>query len=210
MKNKKFYTVWIGKEPGIYKDWETCSEQVNGFKGAKYKSFPSLQEAETAFQAGPDNYFIKELKQEKASWKTLTEGRPEANSISVDAACSGNPGVMEYRGVYTETGTEIFHQGPFQKATNNIGEFLAIVHALAWLKKNDLELPVYTDSRTAITWLKNKEVKTKLVRTEENEKVFELIQRALNWLDTNHYNVPVMKWNTNLWGENPADFGRKS
>lgn len=210
MKNNKFYTVWIGEIPGVYQDWETCSEQVNGFKGAKYKSFPSLQEAETAFQAGPDNYFIKELKQEKASWKTLTEGRPEANSISVDAACSGNPGVMEYRGVYTETGTEIFHQGPFQKATNNIGEFLAIVHALAWLKKNDLELPVYTDSRTAITWLKNKEVKTKLVRTEENEKVFELIQRALNWLDTNHYNVPVMKWNTNLWGENPADFGRKS
>jgi len=210
MKNNKFYTVWIGKIPGVYQDWETCSEQVNGFKGAKYKSFPSLQEAETAFQAGPDNYFIKELKQEKASWKTLTEGRPEANSISVDAACSGNSGVMEYRGVYTETGTEIFHQGPFQKATNNIGEFLAIVHALAWLKKNDLELPVYTDSRTAITWLKNKEVKTKLVRTEENEKVFELIQRALNWLDTNHYNVLVMKWNTNLWGENPADFGRKS
>lgn len=210
MKNNKFYTVWIGEIPGVYQDWETCSEQVNGFKGAKYKSFPSLQEAEAAFQAGPDNYFIKELKQEKASWKALTESRPEANSISVDAACSGNPGVMEYRGVYTETGTEIFHQGPFQKATNNIGEFLAIVHALAWLKKNDLELPVYTDSRTAITWLKNKEVKTKLVRTEENEKVFELIQRALFWLDTNHYNVLVMKWNTNLWGENPADFGRKS
>ncbi|NLN95040.1 MAG: ribonuclease H [Bacteroidales bacterium] len=210
MKNNKFYTVWIGRVPGVYQDWETCSEQVNGFKGAKYKSFPSLQEAEAAFQAGPDNYFIKELKQEKASWKTLAEGRPEANSISVDAACSGNPGVMEYRGVYTETGTEIFHQGPFQKATNNIGEFLAIVHALAWLKKNDLELPVYTDSRTAIIWLKNKEVKTKLVRTEENEKVFELIQRALYWLDTNHYNVLVMKWNTNLWGENPADFGRKS
>ncbi len=210
MKNNKFYTVWIGEIPGVYQDWETCSEQVNGFKGAKYKSFPLLQEAEAAFQEGPDNYFIKELKQEKVSWKTLTEGRPEANSISVDAACSGNPGVMEYRGVYTETGTEIFHQGPFQKATNNIGEFLAIVHALAWLKKNDLELPVYTDSRTAITWLKNKEVKTKLVRTEENEKVFELIQRALFWLDTNHYNVLVMKWNTNLWGENPADFGRKS
>ncbi|MGB4205003.1 MAG: ribonuclease H family protein [Bacteroidales bacterium] len=210
MKNKKFYTVWIGKVPGVYQDWETCSEQINGFKGAKYKSFPSLQEAEAAFQEGPDNYFNKELKQEKASWKTLTEGRPEANSISVDAACSGNPGDMEYRGVYTETGTEIFHQGPFQKATNNIGEFLAIVHALAWMKKNDLELPVYTDSKTAITWLKNKEVKTKLVRTEENEKVFELIQRALYWLDNNSYNVPVMKWDTNLWGENPADFGRKS
>lgn len=105
MKNNKFYTVWIGEIPGVYQDWETCSEQVNGFKGAKYKSFPSLQEAEAAFQEGPDNYFIKELKQEKVSWKTLTEGRPEANSISVDAACSGNPGVMEYRGVYTETGS---------------------------------------------------------------------------------------------------------
>ena len=56
-------------------------------------------------------------------------------SIAVDAACSGNPGNMEYRGVYTKTKEQIFHQGPFPQGTNNIGEFLALVHGLAFFKK---------------------------------------------------------------------------
>lgn len=42
---------------------------------------------------------------------------------------------MEYRGVDTKTRKQIFIQGPFEEGTNNIGEFLAIVHGLALLKK---------------------------------------------------------------------------
>ncbi len=209
MKKKKYYTVWIGREPGIFDQWEKCAAQVVGFNGAVYKSFCTLREAEAAFLADPDEYVGKEMVMAPVSWKTVDEGGPERNSISVDAACSGNPGTMEYRGVFTETGTEIFRQGPFPLATNNIGEFLAIVHALAWMKKNKQELPVYSDSGTAITWIKKKQVKTKMVRSNENEKIFELLQRAVNWLNTNRFNVPVVKWKTAEWGEIPADFGRK-
>ena len=130
-------------------------------------------------------------------------------SLSVDASCSGNPGVMEYRGVYTDTRQEIFRIGPFQEATNNIGEFLAVVHGLAWLKQQKSSMPVYTDSVTARAWVRNKKCKTTLQVCEANRKLFELVERAEKWLRNNTYTNPVLKWDTQQWGENPADFGKK-
>lgn len=130
-------------------------------------------------------------------------------SLSVDAACSGNPGRMEYRGVDTGTGRVIFHVGPFEQATNNIGEFLALVHALALLKKQNLNLPVYSDSVTARAWVRNKKCKTTLERSPANRPVFELVERAEIWLQNNTCSNPVLIWDTKNWGEIPADFGRK-
>jgi ribonuclease HI len=131
-----------------------------------------------------------------------------ADAIAVDAACSGNPGPIEYRGVYLKTGEEIFHFGPV-KGTNNIGEFLAIVHALALLQQKGIEMTVYSDSKTAQCWVRQKRVKTTLKRTQETEKLFQLIERAENWLRTHSYTTPILKWETEKWGEVPADFGRK-
>ncbi|KAA6303564.1 MAG: Ribonuclease H [Candidatus Ordinivivax streblomastigis] len=131
------------------------------------------------------------------------------NSLSVDAACSGNPGIMEYRGVFTATGEEIFHQGPFQQGTNNIGEFLALVHGLALLKKQNSTIPVYSDSVSAMAWVRNKKAKTTLEHCEANKILFELLARAENWLKTNTCLNPILKWETREWGEIPADFGRK-
>ena len=136
-------------------------------------------------------------------------GQPNYNSISVDAASSGNPGKMEYRGVDTKSKKQLFIQGPFEEGTNNIGEFLAIVHGLAFLKKIDSDKIIYTDSRTAISWVKKKNCNTKLEPNEKNRALFELIDRALIWLKNNTYKTPVVKWETKAWGEIPADFGRK-
>ena len=83
----------------------------------------------------------------------------KANAWAVDAACSGNPGPMEYRGVYLLTGQEIFHFGPVY-GTNNIGEFLAIVHALALMKQKGLQMTIYSDSRNALGWVNQKKCKT--------------------------------------------------
>ncbi len=132
----------------------------------------------------------------------------ENEAIAVDAACSGNPGPMEYRGVHLPTGKEIFHFGPVQ-GTNNIGEFLAIVHALALLKQKNLTLPIYSDSRTAQIWVKKRKCKTTLERTPRTEALYQLIARAERWLQTNDYANKIIKWDTANWGEVPADFGRK-
>ena len=130
------------------------------------------------------------------------------NSLAVDAACSGNPGPMEYRGVHIASRQEIFHFGPM-KGTNNIGEFLAIVHGLALLKKKGFDMPIYSDSANAISWVRQKKCKTKLPRTPETEELFLLIERAEKWLQGNTYTTRILKWETKEWGEIPADFGRK-
>ena len=204
MLKKKYYVIWKGIAPGIYDSWDESKKQIDGFEGALYKSFGTKEEAVEAFRSGPAGYFQKRKKAPPVPGQMIKE------SLSVDAACSGNPGRMEYRGVNTGTGEVLFNVGPFEQATNNIGEFLAIVHALALLKKQNLNIPVYSDSETGILWVKQKKCKTKLQPAEENGTVFELIRRAETWLQNNTYSNPVLKWNTKCWGEIPADFGRKT
>jgi len=208
MPKNKWYVIWKGLEPGVYDSWNECQKQIKGYDGALYKSFASEEEARKAFQSSPYIYIGKENK--KGSQKaSLSNQSIIQNSLSVDAACSGNPGVMEYRGVYTATGEEIFRKGPYPDATNNIGEFLALVHGLAFLKNKKSNLPIYSDSATAMAWIKKKKCNTKLEPTEQNKLVFEYIARAEKWLNTHSYSTPVYKWDTEHWGEIPADFGRK-
>jgi len=206
----KFFVVWEGKEPGIYKSWEDCKRQVHGFEGAIYKGFTTEAEAREAMVSPCWDYVGKNAKTKKPSTDEITKvGLPNMESLSVDAACSGNPGAMEYRGVYTKTGEEIFHQGPFKNGTNNIGEFLALVHGLALLKQKNSPLPIYTDSKTALAWVKAKKTKSLLEKNEANTVLFDLISRAEKWLRENEYTTQIIKWETSVWGEIPADFGRK-
>jgi ribonuclease HI len=206
-KGKKFYVVWSGLNPGIYLSWDACQAQIKGVKGAVYKSFDSKEEAERAYASPAYSYMKK-----KADTPTFTlDTLPpvvERYALAVDAACSGNPGPMEYRGVYLGDGKEIFHFGPVH-GTNNIGEFLAIVHALAMLDKQGLKMTIYSDSRTAISWVRKKCCKTQLERNEETEQLFQLIERAEAWLKSHRVTNPIVKWETEQWGEVPADFGRK-
>lgn len=208
-KKQKYYVVWNGHNPGIYTSWSACQKQINGFAGAKYKSFENPAEAEIAFSESSDKYIGQNKKPRRISPK-LSGHDIIWESISVDAACSGKSGLMEYRGVWSGDRAEIFHQGPFEMGTNNVGEFLALVHGLAYLKKNNIEqIPIYSDSKTALSWLRKKEVKTTLKKTAKNKVLFDLIERALLWLRSNTYTTTVIKWDTAHWGEIPADFGRK-
>lgn len=210
-KKKKYYTVWKGHKTGVFDNWNDCKAQITNFEGAQYKSFPSFDAAKAALKG---NYFDyvgknKSFKSELSAEQLKKIGQPNYNSISVDAASSGNPGKMEYRGVDTKTKKQLFIQGPFEEGTNNIGEFLAIVHGLALLKKNNSDRIIYTDSRTAISWVKKKACNTKLERNAKNKALFELVDRAVNWLKNNTYSTVIVKWETKAWGEIPADFGRK-
>lgn len=205
MTKQKFYVVWRGRVTGIYRSWKECEEQIKGFEAARYKSFESEKEAEEAFAAGPPPFnSIGKPRKTVAS-----SAKPILQSISVDAACSGNPGVMEYQGVDTSNRKKLFHKGPYPEGTVNIGEFLAIVHGLGYLKQRGLSIPIYSDSMTAIKWVKDKRANTKLERNEINRELFHLVERAEYWLKTNTYTNPILKWKTAEWGEIYADFGRK-
>lgn len=210
MAKQKYYVIWEGHTPGIYTTWEAAKRQVDGYAQAKYKSFESRAEAEKAFKG---NYWAFVKKSDTAP-KAASGKAPRSaiirESVAVDAACSGNPGKMEYRGVYTADSRELFHMGPLEDGTNNIGEFLAIVHALAMLKQQGKpSMPIYSDSKTAQGWVKKGKCNTKLDRTGHNDSIFELIERAERWLAANKITNPIIKWETEAWGEIPADFGRK-
>lgn len=210
-KNKKYYTVWKGHRRGVFDSWDDCKAQIKDFQGAQYKSFSTLDLAKEALKGNYKDYIGKtsSFKSELSAQQLKKIGQPNYHSISVDAASSGNPGKMEYRGVDTKTKKQLFIQGPFEEGTNNIGEFLAIVHALAFLKKNKSDRIIYTDSKTAISWVKKKRCNTKLVQNAKNKVLFDLIDRAVNWLKNNTYQTVIVKWETKAWGEIPADFGRK-
>lgn len=133
----------------------------------------------------------------------------KANAWAVDAACSGNPGPMEYKGIDLQTGAQVFHFGPLH-GTNNIGEFLAIVHALALMEKMGIkDKIIYSDSYNAILWVKKKYCKTKLERNENTKQLYQIIARAEQWLRSHAVTTPILQWETRRWGDIPADFGRK-
>ena len=210
MKPKKYYVVWFGNPTGIFDSWEKCKKAIDGVKGAQYKSFNSLAEAKIAYEKEYADYKGVNTKKKTLSKDELAKiGEPNLYSIAVDAASSGNPGKMEYRGVDTQTGKQLFHKGPFAEGTNNIGEFLALVHGLAYLKNKNSNRIIYSDSKIAIGWVKSKKCKTKLQPNRKNQALMELVTRAENWLKTNTFSTKILKWETAAWGEIPADFGRK-
>ena len=202
MTRQKYYVVWKGNKPGIYQSWERCQNEIKNVKGALFKSFSDEAEAKKAYEQGYETY------KKTLDFIDISDG-PELNSISVDAASSGNPGIMEYQGVDTNTKEVLFKMGPFNNATNNIGEFLALVHGIAILEKDLKKRIIYSDSVTAMSWVRKKRCQTKLKRNDENEEVFILIDRATKWLKENNYSATIKKWETKKWGEIPADFGRK-
>jgi len=206
MPKTKYYVVWKGRRKGVFSSWDECSAQVTGFPDAEYKSFASLEAARAAFSGSYKDHRGKPVSSNQWLFAPV---KPVLPSLSVDAACSGSPGPVEYRGVEVESGRQIFRQGPFLDGTNNIGEFLAIVHALKWLKENKKDWPVYSDSGTALAWLRNGKAKTTLRKNAANHRLFEQLESAENWLRRNPLTNQILKWDTHAWGENPADFGRK-
>lgn len=207
----KYYVVWRGRLTGIFDSWEECRKQTEGYERAQYKGYPTLELAEAAHKLNYWQAIKQGIGNREEGRETLLNSQHSIQlpSLSVDAACSGNPGVMEYRGVDTATGREIFRMGPYPDGTNNVGEFLALVHGISLMQKNSCNLPIYSDSVSAIAWVRAKQCKTKLMRTERNIPLFDLIARAERWLQSNTYSNQILKWDTPNWGEIPADFGRK-
>jgi len=210
MAKKKYYVVWEGRKTGIFDSWNDCNEQINGFKKARYKSFKTLEMAKEAFSKSYFELAGKAIFESELTSDQLAKiGDPILDSISVDGAWNTSTGQVEYQGVDTRSGEVLFHHGPLEDGTNNIVEFLGIVHALAYCKQKNSLLPIYSDSKVAMGWVRDVKARTKHPKSEKNEKLFELMDRAIKWLKNNEFKNEILKWETKAWGENPADFGRK-
>ena len=210
---RRYYVVWEGHAPGVYDTWEECEEQVKGFPGARFKAFSSPDDAVAAFRRGPGSDLdifrtIASRRAEHINYEAIPEIRLDA--LAVDGACSRNPGPMEYRGVWVSSGVELFRVGPLADGTNNIGEYLAIIHAAALLARMGLPAtPIYSDSRTAQAWIRARHSRTTVRRTATNGRLMDILDRANAWIATHTITNTILKWDTEKWGEIPADFGRK-
>ncbi|MCC5921456.1 MAG: ribonuclease H family protein [Cyclobacteriaceae bacterium] len=208
-KKLKWYVVWKGVKTGVFDSWSECQAQIAGYTGAQYKSFESLSEAEKAYNKGASDYIGKGSVKSSTGKAKVSRNNIIWDSIAVDAAASSASKLMEYRGVFTKSKKEIFRSEAYYGGTNNIGEFLAIVHALALSKAKGYNGPIYTDSKTAMSWVKKKKANTKFDAQLADPAIKELIDRAEKWLSTNTFENHLLKWETESWGEIPADFGRK-
>jgi len=225
MAKQKYYVVWVGKKPGIYTSWSDCQQQVNGFEGAKFKAYESKAEAEKAYAQGWQSHWgnnkgkaassasgyaaSKSKKTVSSASAASVQEEIDYHTISVDVGTSGNPGPIEYKGVDTKTGEVLFSVGPIPNGTNNLGEYLAIVHALAFIAKTGDTRNIYSDSMTAMKWVKQKSPNTNLARNASTQEMWDLVDRATDWLKSNTYSTKIMKWQTERWGEIKADYGRK-
>jgi len=135
--------------------------------------------------------------------------------IAVDGYCLNNPGKGGYQGfvLSKDKGKERLFEKHLQGVTtNNIVEFLAIVHAIAEMNKQGIEdFVIYTDSKTAIAWLWKKKVNTNLYLNLKTADSWTLINRAVDYLNTKARFNPenIVFWDKRKHGENPADFGHK-
>ncbi len=122
---------------------------------------------------------------------------------------------MEYRGVELNTRKEVFRSPIYPVGTNNLGEFLAIYEAIRYIenlekKKSKKKYEcIFSDSETALAWMRSKKIKTTLEYTEETKELLEKVQEALTRVKTHDFNIPIRKRETDVRGEIPADFDRK-
>lgn len=127
-----------------------------------------------------------------------------SQGIAVDAAHSVKNKKTEFRGVDLKTGKVLFYKD-LGNQTINIGEFLAIVEAVKYIIDHDFQPKViFSDSTTAISWFKNK----RTASGKRNPRLMkaEIYLRAIAyWVDE----IEVIKWDSQKFGEIPADFGNK-
>ncbi|WP_429037279.1 viroplasmin family protein [Aeromonas media] len=218
MSKSTHYVVWVGRVPGVYSSWAETELQTKGFSGAKFKGFPSLAAAELAFAgdlgvsiAGKPH--IMPVGVGKAA--SHAGGRPGAPYLSVDAAYSSKTNLVEWRGVLvTQSGQkEVFRSSPYVGGSANVGEYLAIVDGIKWICEHmgDATLPIYSDSFNAQTWVARKAHNSNVPSCDA---IRGMLDEANAFLQAGGYDkvkrrIPLRDWVTKLWGEIPADFGRK-
>lgn len=199
----KYYVIFNTENRGIYDTWGECQEKTKGVSGVKFKSFKNRSLAETALNEN----LIESKENEK-----IKDLFPKIG-FATDGACNVKKRIGQYQIYDLEKNKMIFTSKEFENTTNNQMEFLALMHALILCE--DLKVledikydnyPIYTDSITAISWLKNNKLNSNI---DYDSIVGKEIKKMLNWLKNNQYNNKIIKWETKNLGEIPADFGRK-
>ena len=138
MAAKKYYAVLKGMKTGIFETWDACKESVDGYPGAQYKSFKTLDEARVYL--GEEVEVTTVVKNSKAPLGN--EKREDALVAYVDGSYEhsvqtygfGCVFLLPDGSIYTENGGG---QNPESAALRNVtGEMLGAMFAVQFAMKN--------------------------------------------------------------------------
>ncbi len=135
---KKFYVVWAGRETGVFDNWAYTKKLVDKFPQAKYKSFPSQDEAQAAFSKGGPvkaSSSSKNVKKAKPATSAIMDSQFNVH-IYCDGACEPNPGesssgVAVYENMQL---TQLWYGLYNPHGTNNTAELNALFQSLLLAK----------------------------------------------------------------------------
>jgi ribonuclease HI len=155
-KPKKYYAVARGRNPGIFTAWfgpGGAEGQIRRYPGARYKGFPSIEEARKWMESQAETAASAKKKgSSKAGSDTAPDGPGDTTGkilVYTDGGCRGNPGAGGYgAGLHDgEERTELARG--FRLTTNNRMELLACIVALEALKTPS-DVVLHSDSRYVV------------------------------------------------------------
>ena len=190
-KKKNFYSVARGRNTGIFSAWfgpGNAESQIKGFEGARYKGFPTIEDARAwlkSMESGSGSSSGKSSARKKsaaADSSAFHEPVPEAGTVLMytDGGCSYNPGPGGYGVVILRGGQRLELSGGFRLTTNNRMELAACIEGLKALETPS-KVTVISDSRYLVDaatkgwarkWQKNGWMRTK-TDTAENYDLWE-------------------------------------
>lgn len=171
MSKKKFYAVKKGKCVGIYNTWDECKSQVNGFSGAEYKSFLTIDEAKE-YVYGKKEIVIKD----------------ESNLVEAYVDGSYEHCIREYgsgvvilkNGEVQKTYSEKGNEESLVTMRNVAGEIEAAKLAMSYCLDNNIEnLILYFDYEGIEKWCTGV-WKTNKTGTIDYKKYYDSIKDKLN------------------------------
>ena len=143
---KKYYAVRVGKTPGIYLTWEDCKAMVDGYPGAKYKSFGSIADAESF------------LEKDASEMDVIEAGAIAQAYAFVDGSYNSVTNVYGYGGFLVANGKKHVLQGAGEEEElasmhNVAGEILGSMAAVEKALSLGLaELTIYYDYMGIEMW----------------------------------------------------------
>lgn len=135
--------------------------------------------------------------------------------VFVNCKCEDNPGIAKFQ-LYDLNLKKVLTVSDNFYCSNDLTEFLGLVNSIYYCFHNNHE-HLFSNSETAISWIRKKKYRSNLIRTKETEITWDKINKALKWLKTLEYTdksgsfrdpstkkiVYVHKWLESEWGKSP-------
>ncbi len=201
------YAVLEGRVPGVYDTWNECSAQVTGYSGAIFKGHICHSSARYEFRLHQRRKIAKfKIRTTPLAKKKKVSTLPTSEYIVAGASYDRFNDTLTYRVVMGGTNETLFESEVYSGGNQSLGEYLALIEALKWVRENyKHDIPVLSNSMSAIIWIENKAYKGSLGIHDMDSDLYLELKKAKEYLsdmcqDGYKYSLNTLKWNNKLLG----------